>query len=184
MFTTLALASATASAGICEEAKAKLARVYGALGNHCLNLNRNPSLVDNPFVYTNPDAQCDLGLALPGLPGFGIGGGGFNMCSIAKAVTGTMVNTVNQGMQTAANAGVAAVDDIAVDTIGVQASGGIDVGNAVKANYQKMSGSTAGSAIFNSGGASYGSGGYSTGGSGLEVVLPGSTSSIPTGAIR
>ncbi|WP_274643873.1 hypothetical protein [Pseudomonas serbica] len=138
MFTTLALASSTASAGICEEAKAKLARVYGAIGNHCVNLNREPSLVNNPFVYTNPDAQCDLGLALPGLPGFGIGGGGFNMCSIAKAITGTMVNEVNQGMQTAANAAVSAVDDIAVDTIGVQASGGINVGQAVKANYDKM----------------------------------------------
>jgi hypothetical protein len=138
MFTTLALASATASAGMCEEAKAKLARVYGALGNHCVNLNKNPSLVNNPFVYTNPDAQCDLGLSLPGLPGFGLGGGGMNMCSIAKAITGTMVNEVNQGMQTAATQAVSAVDQVSVDTIGVQASGGINVGQAVKANYDKM----------------------------------------------
>lgn len=142
VFAVMALGSASASAdGLCQEMKDKIARVYGNIAqDHCVNLNKTPSLTNNPFVYTNPDAQCDFGLQLPGLPGFGISGGGLNMCSIAKAITGSMVNEVNQAMQTAANEAVSAVDKVAVDTIGVQASGGIDVGQVVKTNYDKVSG--------------------------------------------
>lgn len=137
----LTLSSGMASAGVCQTMKDKAAQVYGSLvQDRCLNLNKTPSLANNPFVYTNPDAGCDLGLNLPGLPGFGLTGGGISACQVAKFVTGSTVNAVNQKMQEGANAAVSAVDNVAIDTIGVQASGGIDVGNAVKSNYDKVTG--------------------------------------------
>lgn len=136
----LVLASGMASAGVCQTMKDKAAQVYGNLvQDRCLNLNKTPSLTNNPFVYTNPDAGCDLGLNLPGLPGFGLTGGGISACQVAKFVTGSTVNAVNQKMQEGANAAVDAVDKVAVDSLGVQASGGIDVGNVVKKNYDKVS---------------------------------------------
>lgn len=141
LFVGLVMGSGMASAGVCQTIKDKAAQVYGNLvQDRCLNLNKEASLTNNPFVYTNPDAGCDLGLKLPGLPGFGITGGGISACEVAKFVTGSTVNAVNQKMQEAANAAVSAVDEVSVDTIGVGASGGINVGDAVKKNYDKVTG--------------------------------------------
>ena len=140
MFTALALGSASALAdGVCAEMKAKMARVYGSISDdHCTDLTRLPSLDGNPFVYTNPDAGCDLGLSMPGLPGFGLSGGDFSWCGVAKAVTGGMVNEANAAMQGATNEAVGAVDQISVDTIGVQASGGVNVGSVIKKGYDNV----------------------------------------------
>ena len=148
VFAGLALTSGMASAGVCQTIKDKAAAVYGNLVNdRCLNLNKTPSLTNNPFVYTNPDAGCDLGLNLPGLPGFGLSGGGISACEVAKYITGNTVNAVNQKMQEAASEAVSAVDNVAIDTIGVQASGGINVGDAGKKNYDKVAGPSTGSGV-------------------------------------
>ncbi len=39
------------------------------------------------FIYENPNAQCDLGLELPGLPSFGLDVGSLDSCAIAKSIT-------------------------------------------------------------------------------------------------
>lgn len=132
--------SATAYAGSCKSIQDKFNQVYGSVvQNHCVNLDLGTSLDNNPFIYTNPDAGCDLGLQLPGLPDFGISAGGINACSIAKAITGPMVDKVNQAMRAQVNSVVSSIDEASVNAIGTQASGGIDVGDVIQEQYNQMS---------------------------------------------
>lgn len=90
---------------------------------HCVGLNQDATLEGNPFVYTNPDAGCDLGLSMPGLPS--IGGIGFDMdsCQILQAVTGSLVNDINSQLRDAVNQ---------VDRAAGQADIDIDVGGYVE----------------------------------------------------
>lgn len=52
-----------------------------------------------PYGYTSPDSGCDIGLSMPGLPGFGLDISGIDSCAILKAVTGDMVDKANDTMQ-------------------------------------------------------------------------------------
>lgn len=67
----------------------------------CQKLDTSVTTDGSPFVYTNPDAGCDLGFSMPGLPNIGLGLEGIDACKILKAVTGEMVDDVNQQMQDA-----------------------------------------------------------------------------------
>ncbi len=67
----------------------------------CAGLDTSVSLEGNPFVYTNPDASCDLGFSMPGLPNFGLGVEGLRSCEILKKVTGEFVNQINREMRDA-----------------------------------------------------------------------------------
>ena len=64
---------------------------------------------NSPYGYKSPDAGCDLGLSMPGLPGFGFNLDGIDSCKILKAVTGDMVDKANSEMQNGLNAGLEAV---------------------------------------------------------------------------
>ncbi len=133
------MASSVAFAGSCKTIQDKFNEVYGSvMQDRCVNLDLETSLDNNPFIYTNPDAGCDLGLQLPGLPDFGISSGGINACSIAKAVTGPMVDKVNSAMRDQVNQAVGAIDAASVDAIGTQASGGIDVGSLIEDQYEDL----------------------------------------------
>lgn len=63
--------------------------------NTCANINTNPDPSSSKFAYENPDGGCDIGLDMPGLPSFGGSITGFDACQIVKAVTGDMVDKVN-----------------------------------------------------------------------------------------
>lgn len=67
----------------------------------CAGLNTSASVEGNPFIYVNPEASCDLGLELPGLPSLGLDIGSLNFCEIAQSLTGDLVNELNQSMQNA-----------------------------------------------------------------------------------
>lgn len=64
----------------------------------CANINTDPDLENSKYMYQNPDGGCDIGLELPGLPSFGGGLSGVSSCQIVKAVTGDMVDKVNEGV--------------------------------------------------------------------------------------
>lgn len=108
-------ASNAAMAGSCAATKAKEAAVYGTPKNVCGNVTSTADITKNPYTYTSPNGGCDLGLSLPGLPNFG-NGGGFSACAAVKAITGSMVAQVNQGMQQATDAAVNAVGKDAIDS--------------------------------------------------------------------
>ncbi len=95
----VASSAAMANGGACKASQEKAKKVYGnATQEACRNVTSTPNLDKNPYIYKNPDATCDLGLSLPGLPSFG-SGGNFDACAIVKAVTGPMVREVNRAMQ-------------------------------------------------------------------------------------
>jgi len=99
--------TAQSQAGMCDDRKKALPKI----AQHCTNLNQNISLEGNPFVYTNPDAGCDLGLSLPGLPSFGDIGFGLDSCKILRAVTGDLVKEINSGFQQAVDDSLGDVAD-------------------------------------------------------------------------
>ncbi|MDT8924988.1 hypothetical protein RBE51_19555 [Pseudomonas taiwanensis] len=123
-----------ASAGACQTYIDKANAVFGNLiKDSCVGINTDASLTNNPFVYVNADGGCDLGLQLPGLPDFGsITGGGINACSIVKAVTGSMVDTVNSSIRGAMNDTVNGINSKS------QQVGGIDVINSGNTNIGDM----------------------------------------------
>lgn len=71
--------------------------------NVCDEINTDPLTMEQaantPFGYKSPDAGCDLGLSMPGLPSFGMNIGGLDSCKILQAVTGDMVDQANDAMQ-------------------------------------------------------------------------------------
>jgi hypothetical protein len=123
-----------ASAGACQTYIDKANAVFGNLiQDSCIGINTDASLTNNPFVYVNSDGGCDIGLQMPGLPDFGsITGGGINACSIVKAVTGSMVDTVNSSIRGAMNDTVNGINNKS------QEIGGIDVINGGNTNIGDM----------------------------------------------
>lgn len=81
--------------------------------NVCDQIDTKPltmeQAAESPLGYKSPDSGCDLGLSMPGLPGFGFNLDGLDSCKILKAVTGDMVDKANSEMQTGLDAGLKAV---------------------------------------------------------------------------
>lgn len=126
--------SGTASAGACQTYIDKANQVFGNLiSNNCVGITNSPSLDNNPFIYTNPDGGCDLGLSLPGLPSFGGSIGSIDSCSIVKMITGSTVQKVNSTIRDAMNESVTAINQASQDTIGTNVTGGnVDLGTMVE----------------------------------------------------
>ncbi|MEZ8292782.1 hypothetical protein AB6D11_02890 [Vibrio splendidus] len=74
---------------------------------------------ETDYWSENPDANCDLGLNFPSLPGFDFNLDGLNSCEILKGVTDEVVKEVNQTTQ-------ATVDNVTESVTGDK--DGIDVG--------------------------------------------------------
>lgn len=131
--------SDNASAGSCQTYVDKVNQVFGNLvSNSCVGITSTPSLDNNPFIYTNPDGGCDLGLSLPGLPSFGGSLGSLDSCSIAKMVTSSTVSKVNSTIRDAMNTSVNTINQTAQDTIGTSVTGGsVNVGDLVEQRLQQ-----------------------------------------------
>lgn len=93
--------------GYCQAKKDAMPKIE----QYCAGLNTNVTLDGNPFVYTNPDAGCDLGLSLPGLPNFGAKEFGVDSCKILKAVTGDLVRDINSDFQDAVDSTLGSAAD-------------------------------------------------------------------------
>lgn len=128
-----------ASAGSCQTYIDKANQVFGNLmGNSCVGITNTPSLDNNPFIYTNPDGGCDLGLSLPGLPSFGGSLGSLDSCSIVKMVTSDTVSKVNSTIRDAMNTSVNTINQTAQDTIGTNVTGGnVNVTDLVEQRVQQ-----------------------------------------------
>lgn len=95
----------------------------------CNQLDLTVNIQTSPFLYTDPEASCDLGFQMPGLPDFNIGFDGLDSCKLLQSITGELVNQVNQEMRDAVNGGLEAVGledgdleidfgDLVIDEIG------------------------------------------------------------------
>jgi hypothetical protein len=82
-----------------------------AIPGVCSQLDTENKYEDSPYMWINPDASCDLGLSMPGLPNIGFGLDGFDSCKILKAVTGDMVEKVNQEMRGAVDEALQEITD-------------------------------------------------------------------------
>lgn len=89
--------------------------------NVCAQLNTNPDLADNPYAYENPQATCDIGASLNGLPdwdGFGFNKNGADACGILDMVAGDKirekVGTLNEYGQMV-DKGLSATENIDID---------------------------------------------------------------------
>lgn len=132
--------SNTASAGACQTYIDKANKVFGNLiQKSCVGISNTATLDNNPFVYTNPDGGCDLGLSLPGLPSFGGLGGSLDSCAIVKMVTSSTVNKANATIRDAMNKSVDTINQTSQSTIGTNVVGGgnIDVGTMVQQRIQQ-----------------------------------------------
>ena len=92
-------------------------------------IDTSVDVANSPFIYTNPDAGCDLGFTMPGLPGFGISG--IDACKLLKSVTGEMVSDINKTMKDS-------LDSTLESVIGTSDSQNLDLQNvaedAIKGN--------------------------------------------------
>jgi hypothetical protein len=73
-------------------------RVNDLVPNVCAQLNTENTLADNPHRYENPQATCDLGLSLPGLPtfdGFGFDAKGVDACGVVQNIIGDRIKSVS-----------------------------------------------------------------------------------------
>lgn len=102
--TTLTIGMEASAAQKCKDKEPPKQEV----GKKCKGLNTDDSTEGNPFIYVNPEVACDLGLELPGLPSFGFDGN-LDMCSLAQAVTGPMIDELNQSMEDAMDSALAEV---------------------------------------------------------------------------
>lgn len=84
-------------ASICYSETKKKAENFlnNLIPNVCGNINTTTDPSNSKFAYENPDGGCDIGLEMPGLPSFGGSFSGISSCQIVKAVTGDMVDKVN-----------------------------------------------------------------------------------------
>lgn len=77
-------------------------RMASAKQSVCSQMDTSVSVEGSPYLYKNPDAGCDLGLSLPGLPNLGsVGLDGIDSCRILKSITGDFVKEVNRDLQDA-----------------------------------------------------------------------------------
>ena len=121
----ISVAATQVQANACNDfVKERQRAIFGNLGSTCASVNTSGS-GKTPFTHINPDGGCDLGLSLPGLPSFGMSmGGEFDWCGLAKAVTGSTVNKVNQTMQQKVDGTVSEINRRSQDAIGENAIGG------------------------------------------------------------
>ncbi len=82
-----------------------------AIPGVCNQLDITNKGEESPYMWVNPDASCDLGLSMPGLPNIGFGLDGFDSCKILKAVTGDMVKQVNSEMKDAVSEAIQEITD-------------------------------------------------------------------------
>lgn len=82
-----------------------------AIPGVCSQLDTENKYEESEYMWVNPDASCDLGLSMPGLPNIGFGLGGFDSCKILKAVTGDMVKAVNKEMKDAVTDAINEITD-------------------------------------------------------------------------
>lgn len=75
----------------------------------CNQLDLSLNIETSPFIYTDPEASCDLGFQMPGLPDFNLGFQGLDSCKLLKSVTGELVNQVNKEMRDVVNGGLKSV---------------------------------------------------------------------------
>jgi hypothetical protein len=75
----------------------------------CNQLDLTLNIESSPFIYTDPEASCDLGFQMPGLPDFNLGFQGLDSCKLLQSVTGELVNQVNQEMRDVVNDGLESV---------------------------------------------------------------------------
>lgn len=78
-----------------------------------LGLSQPIDITQHPAFYKNPNAGCDLSLALPGLPSWDMSGGldfslgGFDLCAIAnnylQEVSGNITDSVNSALSNSFN---------------------------------------------------------------------------------
>ena len=143
MATTGLFMSDKASAGSCQTYIDKANKVFGNLiGNSCVGITNTPSLDNNPFIYTNPDGGCDIGLDLPGLPSFGGSLGSIDSCQVIKMVTSKAVNAANTEIRNAMNTSVNTINQAAQDTIGTSVTGGsVNVTDLVEQRLQQATSS-------------------------------------------
>lgn len=62
--------------------------------NVCSQLNTSPDLANNPYAYENPQASCDLGASMKGLPdwtGVGFNSDGVDACGVLDMVAGDKI---------------------------------------------------------------------------------------------
>lgn len=101
LFAVLSIVTTSpAMAGVCGNSWMEKVNsgIDSAVPDICSAIDTNPSLENNPFSYENPQATCDLGLSLEGMPdfdGFGFDVSGANACKVAQMVTGDMVAEIN-----------------------------------------------------------------------------------------
>ncbi|MHD0644572.1 hypothetical protein ACYPKM_02895 [Pseudomonas aeruginosa] len=133
--------SGTASAGSCSTIREKINNVFSVPANGCVNIVTQPDMTKNPYVYTNRDAgDCSLGLQMPGLPDFGLNAGGFDLCGMAKMVTGDMVNKANSAMNQKMNDSLNTINQASQSAIGTNVTGGTNVGDIVNHAYEQAGG--------------------------------------------
>ena len=75
---------------------------------NCSKLNTSNDPTKSVYHWKNPDAGCDLGLELPGLPKFGLSTD-LSACKVMKAVTSDMVSKANSSMQQSVDSATSAV---------------------------------------------------------------------------
>jgi hypothetical protein len=132
---TLPFIGAHAQAQTCSNAIREAQRLnFVNLGTVCADVDMGPKS-NSPFVYVNPDGGCDLGLELPGLPSFGGSLGSFDMCGLAKTITGGMVNTANGVMRDSMNTAIGGINQTAQQTIGTGVvNTNVDIGAVIQNN--------------------------------------------------
>jgi hypothetical protein len=135
LFLALPFIGEQAQAGSCSNAIREAQRQnFGNAGNVCADLDMGPKS-NSPFVYVNPDGGCDLGLQLPGLPSFGGSLGSFDMCGLAKTITGGMVNQANGVMRDSMNTAIGGINQTAQQTIGTGVvNTNVNVSDVIKNN--------------------------------------------------
>lgn len=98
------IVSVNSIADTCRSARSAALKqnMQAAKQNICSQMDTSVNVEDSPYLYKSPDAGCDLGLSLPGLPNFGsVGLEGIDSCRILKSVTGDFVKEVNRELQDA-----------------------------------------------------------------------------------
>jgi hypothetical protein len=66
----------------------------------CEQLDLDPTIEGSKKKVANPDAGCDLGMSLPGLPNFNAPGlGMFDSCKVVQAITNETAEMINSEAQ-------------------------------------------------------------------------------------
>lgn len=96
---------AEANTSICKARFQALPKIQ----DHCSDLDMGITLEGNPFVYSNPDGACDLGLTMPGLPTFARSG--TTSCGILQSITSQLVGEINESFRDSVNESLDSLPD-------------------------------------------------------------------------